>query len=311
MCGIYGVLSYKNGLKDIDKLTKLLAEESADRGVDATGIAYVVHRDIRINKKAVSAYKFKTNIPKNVKAVIGHTRHSTQGDCKFNANNHPWKSNVSNCSFALAHNGVLMNDGELQRKYGFKSKIETDSYIAVQLIKFKNRLNMDSIRFMAEAISGSFSFNILDSHNNIYLVKGDSPICLLHFKEKGVYVFASTAMILWRALIESELFDELQNGRYEQMHLNEGEILKICADGKRESDRFKYREFYGSRWYEMCGSSQFGHMPEGTYLNDLRAVASSMGVDPDVIEELHLSGYSYDEIEDLLYYPELIYGEEV
>ena len=45
---------------------------------------------------------------------------------------------VKNCQFALAHNGVLFNDKELQKKYNFKSKIETDSFVAVQLLKYKN-----------------------------------------------------------------------------------------------------------------------------------------------------------------------------
>ena len=39
MCGIFGVLSYKNKLKDMDELVNSLAEESAERGTDATGIA--------------------------------------------------------------------------------------------------------------------------------------------------------------------------------------------------------------------------------------------------------------------------------
>lgn len=43
---------------------------------------------------------------------------------------------VSGSSFALAHNGVLMNDGELQQKYRLpKTNIQTDSYVAVQLLE--------------------------------------------------------------------------------------------------------------------------------------------------------------------------------
>ena len=133
MCGIYGVLSYKDKLKDMNELVDLLGMESAERGTDATGVAYSILGNMKINKSAVSAYKFNPNIPKYVNAVIGHTRHSTQGDKSKNYNNHPWSERVKNCQFALAHNGVLFNDKELQKKYNFKSKIETDSFVAVQL----------------------------------------------------------------------------------------------------------------------------------------------------------------------------------
>ena len=128
MCGIYGVLSYKDKLKDMNELVDLLGMESAERGTDATGVAYSILGNMKINKSAVSAYKFNPNIPKFVNAVIGHTRHSTQGDKCKNYNNHPWSEMVKNCQFALAHNGVLFNDKELQKKYNFKSKIETDSF---------------------------------------------------------------------------------------------------------------------------------------------------------------------------------------
>ena len=117
MCGIYGVLSYKDKLKDMNELVDLLGMESAERGTDATGVAYSILGNMKINKSAVSAYKFNPNIPKFVNTVIGHTRHSTQGDKSKNYNNHPWSEMVKNCQFALAHNGVLFNDKELQKKW--------------------------------------------------------------------------------------------------------------------------------------------------------------------------------------------------
>ena len=60
MCGIYGVLSYKDKLKDMNELVDLLGMESAERGTDATGVAYSILGNMKINKSAVSAYKFKS-----------------------------------------------------------------------------------------------------------------------------------------------------------------------------------------------------------------------------------------------------------
>ena len=208
---------------------------------------------------------------------------------------------MKNCQFALAHNGVLFNDKELQKKYNFKSKIETDSFVAVQLIKYKNALNFKTIKFMAESIEGSFSFNILDNHNNLYLVKGDSPISLIHFKDKGVYVFASTKQILWKALVDSELFQDLENGKYEHIVLNEGDILKIKSNGKRERGHFNYIKSYGRHWYDYgCDcyiDTGYDDYYEEEYLEDIKTVAAMHGEDPEVIQELYNDGYTLEELE--------------
>ncbi len=41
MCGLYGFVNYSgNKIKNLSDLTNALAEQSAVRGTDATGIAY-------------------------------------------------------------------------------------------------------------------------------------------------------------------------------------------------------------------------------------------------------------------------------
>lgn len=42
--------------------------------------------------------------------VMGHTRMTTQGNEKFNQNNHPFAGSIGGKTFALAHNGILWND---------------------------------------------------------------------------------------------------------------------------------------------------------------------------------------------------------
>ncbi|MBQ2664339.1 MAG: class II glutamine amidotransferase [Clostridia bacterium] len=300
MCGIFGVLDYKGKLKDMDELVHSIAYESAERGTDATGVAYVSHGGIKVKKDAVSAYNFKTDIPKGTRAVIGHTRHSTQGDKKKNYNNHPWSETVSNGSFALAHNGVLMNDSEIQKRYNFKSKIETDSFVAVQLIKYKNKLDFDSLKFMAEEIRGSFSFNLLDNKGNIYIVKGDSPIALIHFRKQGVYAFASTERILWRGLIDSELFDDLQAGNFEYINIREGEILRLNAHGRIDRKEFEFYDGYGLDW-RMGYSAKSYYGDDFDYKHELRNVAPYFGYDREEVDEMLSMGYTPEEIEELLY----------
>ena len=133
MCGIYGVLSYKDKLKDMNELVDLLGMESAERGTDATGVAYIENGKIKIYKKPIAAHKMKFRFKRNPSVIMGHTRMTTQGSEKFNYNNHPFYS--KKLKFALAHNGVIYNDNDLKKDKNLpKTKIETDSYVAVQLI---------------------------------------------------------------------------------------------------------------------------------------------------------------------------------
>ena len=160
MCGLFGFSQYgNNNIKNLCDITNALAEESSIRGVDATGIAYNSKNYLNIFKDSKPAMKMDFKHSNNVTALIGHTRHSTQGSEKKNCNNHPFYGKCKNLKFTLAHNGVLINDNNLRKQYNLrKTKIETDSYIAVQLLEHKNLLDFNSIKFMAESVEGSLAF---------------------------------------------------------------------------------------------------------------------------------------------------------
>ena len=178
MCGLFGFSKYGNEkFNDLSDLTNSLAEQSAVRGTDATGVAFNRMSNLNILKDSKSAYRMTFKRPDDIHTLIGHTRHSTQGSERKNYNNHPFLGKTKNAKFALAHNGVLMNDNELRKELKLpKTKIETDSYIAVQLIESQHMLDAKSLKYMAEKVDGSFSFSLLDDKDNIYLVKGDSPL---------------------------------------------------------------------------------------------------------------------------------------
>ena len=73
MCGLYGILSYGNKIKDIAEITEALAIESAIRGTDATGYAYNKSNHIEVCKKSKSAYMMNFNMPKGVNRSEEHT----------------------------------------------------------------------------------------------------------------------------------------------------------------------------------------------------------------------------------------------
>ena len=106
MCGLFGIMNYSDSSKNYSKLLNSLARNSAERGTHATGIAYNLDNKLVIYKKPLPAYKLDFKHVDGVKAIIGHTRHATQGDYKLNYNNHPFKGDTKSGAFRLAHNGV-------------------------------------------------------------------------------------------------------------------------------------------------------------------------------------------------------------
>ena len=184
MCAVFGYLDYKGKVSNaiLKKLIRNLSIAAEVRGTDATGISYVNHGKVVTFKKAKPAHKVKLYFPKNTRAVIGHTRMTTQGSEKYNYNNHPFDGRCGTETFALAHNGVLSNDAELKTKYHLpKTQIETDSYVAVQLLEQEKQLHAESIKKVAELVNGSFVFTILRNDNTLFLVKGNNPLTLYHF----------------------------------------------------------------------------------------------------------------------------------
>lgn len=297
MCGLCGFLSYGNEKVDVKELTNALLESSADRGTDACGIAYSAGGHITVHKVGKSAYSTTFTPPKNIKAMIGHTRHSTQGSESKNYNNHPFCGRVGKTHFALAHNGVLFNDDELRKTHNLPAtKIETDSYIAVQLLEKEKQFNHNAMKSMAESVRGSFSFSVLDNQNNLHLIKGDSPLCILHFKRMKMYVYASMETILWKALIETELFDELKSGDYEAVPIKNGEILTITSSGKLKRSSFAYSDYSGYDW-RTYGSKFYDY----DYITDLKTIAPAMGYSADDIDMMFEDGYMPENIEDIIY----------
>ena len=160
MCALFGWLDYKGIVSDrlLKKLTQALANAAEERGTDASGIAYVKSGKVTIYKRPKPAHKIRFNAPNGTRAVMGHTRMTTQGNEKFNYNNHPFYGHAD-VNFAFAHNGVLYNDKELRTERHLpNTQIETDSYVAVQLIEQQGKLDFDSLKSMAESVQGSFCF---------------------------------------------------------------------------------------------------------------------------------------------------------
>ncbi|MBR6623357.1 MAG: class II glutamine amidotransferase [Ruminococcus sp.] len=296
MCALFGWLDYKHILpyNVLKKLTQALANSAEERGTDAAGISYIKDRKVTIYKRPKPAHKLKFTFPEDTRAVMGHTRLTTQGNQKLNYNNHPFSGTAGDTSFAFAHNGVLYNDRELRKdKLIPDTHIETDSYAACQLIETQRKLDFDSLKYMAETVEGNFTFTILDNENSLYIVKGSNPMCLIHFEALGLYIHVSTESLMRNALKKVGL----HKFTYERIEINEGDILCINKNGEITRAEFEpklYRSKYAA-WYDY-GDSTYYNIHEEILL----AYCGMYGVDSSDVELLLEYGYSCDEIEEML-----------
>lgn len=311
MCCLFGLVNY-SGKKntDIDDIINRLAREATIRGMDSTGIAYNKDGVLKVYKKPKNAYELDFKGLSECVCVSGHTRHATQGDFEKNYNNHPFYGHCVNNKFALSHNGVLWNDRFLRDKFDLpKDRIETDSYIAVQLLEHFQTLNVENVAKMAELVQGSFSFTMTDNDDTLWIVKGDSPLALIHFPHLKLYAYASTEQILFTALCQTDLVYDISAGDFDMIHLHNGTIVRITKTGKIFTDWFDFNcGWYKPDWrtYNTTTKNEPVTSPwaigyDAQYLDDLKCIARGMGFDDDDIDELYRDGFTIDEIEDFLY----------
>ena len=325
MCGLYGYINRGNKKINSNGLVKGLAVSAKSRGSHATGISYNVDGHLCTIKAATPADKFVIELPKSVDVVIGHTRHTTQGTQFKNHNNHPFVGRSGNVDFALAHNGVLDNDYELQYSELLpKTEIETDSYVAVQLIEKYSEgdatLTLDAIRQMSELVSGMFAFSILDSDNNFWLVRNDSPIHMVYFKKSNLYVYGSTETIVKDGLKKAGLTE-----KYEVVDVPKGVIVRIDVDGELTFFQFKVNErsynYYNPKYaianggksvttttktttktddYDYGSYRYYGYTSYWQFEDSVRWSLIEQGLTDDEVD-LMLEYYTPYQIDDLVY----------
>ena len=292
MCALYGFINYGKILskKELKKLVRNLSIASELRGTDASGVAYVRNGKIVIYKKPQPSHEVNFYFPSDITILTGHTRMATHGDARNNYNNHPFVGHTAEGDFALCHNGVLFNYEQVQKQEQLpKTKIKTDSYVAVQLIEKYGKADFDTIGKMSEIVNGSFVFTVLTSEEKLYISRWDNPICILHFPKLGIYVYTSTKEIMQMAL-KGTLFEKQP---FETIEVTEGEMISIDKNGIIERSRFvsEYDGFFG--YYGMYG----GFRERDDYDSYLCEYGSMFGVSEEEIMMLYDMGYDDEEIE--------------
>ena len=299
MCAIYGFVNYKNLVsgEKLKQLVKSLSVRSEERGTDASGIAYVRDGEIVIYKKPGPAHDNDFYFPPDTKILTGHNRMTTHGNAEFNCNNHPFEGKTADGHFALCHNGILYNYSYVKMAEKLpETKIETDTYVAVQLIEKYGSLNFSTVAQMCEILEELFLFTILGDDNSLYIAKGGNPICLLHFERLGLYLYTSTGSIMKEVLKGSFLEKE----PFTQIEVEDGDIFRIDSNGMIEKSYFDFQKSY--RGYSRYSFGNYDY----DFYEQLYQAAEMWGVSREEVDMLFELGYDEDEISIMIYDAEFV-----
>lgn len=255
MCGIFGVICASDGTVDralARSLTISLLQFSETRGREATGLAIHHGGGIDVLKQGGSVADFLAN-PKlhamldgaldqferrrragerKALALAGHSRLATNGTQSNHENNQPV---ITGGAVAL-HNGIVVNDAELARRYPQLARTgELDSELLAALLRSKLDASGDLIAATRETfgeIQGSASIAMLfDNLDVMLLATNTGSLFRLSSARCNIVAFASERFILQRVLDDEVLAAQLGECRLEQVHA--GHAVTIQLDGMR------------------------------------------------------------------------------
>lgn len=209
MCGIIGAVGTPNDLELSFRILTNLLRETQKRGRHATG-HFGVNLDnevqaYKINKEAeayihLDAWK-KTS--SGLKAMIGHTRWTTQGPQTINENNHPHLSPCGN--IGLVHNGVVYNYHKFKNEFSTDLISECDSELILRMITNEDNIE-DGIKrvFKDLGTGGDFACELLHrdpetGNINFYFFRDNGrPGKMIDAREQCGQIFFCSEDAIWR-----------------------------------------------------------------------------------------------------------------
>ncbi|MFH0859898.1 MAG: amidophosphoribosyltransferase [Candidatus Altiarchaeota archaeon] len=181
------------------------------RGQESAGIA-VDNDGIRVHKGMGLVSEVFRNILLEGNVGIGHVRYSTEGGSKIE-NAQPLYISYSGGSFALAHNGQILNHAELKKKLEDKGNIFTtssDTEVIAQII-VQEHLNtgdfVEGIKMAMKELIGSYSLVILYDGKLIAVrdPHGIRPLVYGRLGEGHVFASESCALDVVGAKLERDV----------------------------------------------------------------------------------------------------------
>ena len=251
-CGIVGFHS-KDESKDIASLVYYCLYALQHRGQESAGIATFNP------KKGLNYYcgmglitdVFKDYEIQNLQGnmAIGHVRYSTTGQSKLE-NSQPFVTDFDDGFIAMAHNGDIVNSGELKEEFisqGYDFKSDSDSEVICYMLKheyFDNNKNMiESIEAVTKKLVGSYALTIL-VNGDLYGVRDPMGIKPLAIAERdGDYILASETVAF--DVINAKYIRDIVPGEVVYFENNEinSHMLDLAGSCKLSHCMFEYVYF--------------------------------------------------------------------
>jgi amidophosphoribosyltransferase len=231
-CGLFGIYRHHEAAK----LTYFGLYALQHRGQESAGIAVSHDRSIVSHRGmglVADVFDMAHLEQLNGGSSIGHVRYSTTGSSIL-SNAQPFVVHHRNKSYAVAHNGNLVNAHHLKRKLEeagsiFQTTMDTEVFLHL----FIKNLNAGFAQALVETVrqlKGAFSIVFLTGKGELVGIKdpnGFRPLCL--GKLEGHYVLASESCAL--DLVQAEFIRELDPG--EIVIINEDGIQSIHTSDNR------------------------------------------------------------------------------
>lgn len=223
-CGVFGIYEHPEAAK----LAYFGLYALQHRGQESAGIAVA-------RNKTITAHKGMGLVPDvfdmshleqlNGGSAIGHVRYSTTGSSIL-SNAQPFVVHHRNKSYAIAHNGNLVNAHILKEKFEEEGSIfqtTMDSEVALHVFIKNLKFGLEqALMNMVSSLRGAYSFVLLTGKGEVIGIKdpnGFRPLCI--GIKNGHYILASETCAL--DLLEAKFVREL----------DPGEIVIIYKDGVR------------------------------------------------------------------------------
>ena len=284
-CGVFGIYDHPESAK----LSYFGLYALQHRGQESAGIAVARNNDIDgHNGMGLVPDVFDMTHLEQLEggSAIGHVRYSTMGSSIL-ANAQPFVVHHRNKSYAIAHNGNLVNAHTLKRELEEAGSIfQTTMDSEIFLHYFVKSLEYGFEGALVETVSrikGAFSFVMLTSRGEVIGLKdpnGFRPLCL--GKLNGHYVLASETCAL--DLVQAEFVREL----------DPGEIVIISEDGIKsiKTEAAANRSFciFEFIYFARPDSTIFGQNVYQTRKAHGRCIAEEAPVDANLVMPFPDSG---------------------
>jgi amidophosphoribosyltransferase len=233
-CGVFGIYSPD---EDVARLTFFGLYALQHRGQESAGIATADGRKINIytGMGRVSNVFSEDSLGRLTGYIaIGHNRYSTSGSSRA-ANAQPIVVGNGNRTFAIAHNGNIVNAQYLQKElldqgYSFRSGTDTE-VIANLILASPEKDLVDQIKYAMRRLQGAYSL-VLVTPRELCAIRdpfGVRPLCM--GKLDGGWVVASETCALDH--IGAVSIEEIKPG--EIVRINENGVEKDSVKSERSA----------------------------------------------------------------------------